>query len=422
MFVEYLFGLVVYMRRILHCDLNNFFATVECHENPVLFDYPTAVCGDTAERRGIILAKNELAKKYNVKTAEPLHIAKLKCPSLVIVRPHYDKYIKYSNYVKSIYLRYTDEVEPFGIDECWLDVTGSRLLFGSAYQIAQAIRRAVKNETGLTISVGVSYTKVLAKLANDIAGRDSTAVISPGNISAIAYPLPADRLMGVGQRTFVKLKNHGIYTIGDIVRAGRERMSFFLGKNGVSLWQSAAGLDTSPVIRSEDMPPEKSISCSETTPYDMYTPEQLRHHLIRMADNVCRRLRASGFLCRTIQVTVRCSDLSFLSYTRHITPTRDPVVMTGHAMKLFCESYDWSQPLRAAGIGAAALIGENEPFSFTFDDNMENFERSENLYRSVDAIAHRYGRQAISRASLLTRDAPDSTKAHGFAASRSLML
>ena len=246
-------------RIILHCDLNNFFASVSLLSNPTLYDLPVAVCGSTKERHGIVLAKNENAKKYGVKTAEAIWEAKAKCPDLVILPPDYKKYHEYSDATRKILLRYTDLVEPFGIDESWLDVTGSTLLFGDGPTIAESIRKAVKKELGITVSIGVSFNKVFAKLGSDIKKPDAVTVISRDNYKDIVWPLPINDLLFVGKSTAKRLNDCGIVTIGDITTCSDETLERLLGKNGKQLKIYASGEDTSPVTppKPEDKP--KSI-------------------------------------------------------------------------------------------------------------------------------------------------------------------
>ncbi|MEG2852280.1 MAG: DNA polymerase IV, partial [Hydrogenoanaerobacterium sp.] len=184
-------------RTILHCDLNGFFASVECLLRPELRTVPMAVCGDPTMRHGIILAKNELAKKYNITTAETIWQAQRKCPQLVLVQPHHDEYYKYSCLVNEIYRRYTDLVEPFGIDESWLDITGTIHLFGDGKTVADKLREVVEHELGLTISVGVSFNKIYAKLGSDYKKPNATTVISQQNYKEIVYPLPVNSLLYV---------------------------------------------------------------------------------------------------------------------------------------------------------------------------------------------------------------------------------
>lgn len=222
-------------RVILHCDLNNFFASVTLLSNATLYNMPVAVCGNEKERHGIVLAKNEIAKSYGVKTAETIRDAKRKCPELVCLPPDYKQYKKYSVAARKIYERYTDMIEPFGIDECWLDVTGSIRIFGSGEEIAEKIRSSIKNELKITVSIGVSFNKVFAKLGSDMKKPDGITVISKENFKSKVWPLPAKDLLYVGKSTEERLKSSGIFTIGDVANCETALLSHLLGKNGEQL-------------------------------------------------------------------------------------------------------------------------------------------------------------------------------------------
>ena len=238
-------------RVILHSDLNNFYASVECMLHPELKERCIAVCGSKENRHGIVLAKNEKAKKFGVKTAETIWQAKAKCPSLEIVSPHFEEYRKYSRMVREIYGEYTDLIEPFGLDECWLDVTGSRMLFGDGVTIANEIRNRVREEIGLTVSVGVSFNKVFAKLGRDLKKPDAVTEISRDNFRSKIWHLPANSIIGVGGSTYSRLTELGIKTIGDIAQAPCDFFETRFGKHGVALWQYANGLDTSEVAHKD---------------------------------------------------------------------------------------------------------------------------------------------------------------------------
>ncbi|MCC8169630.1 MAG: DNA polymerase IV [Oscillospiraceae bacterium] len=234
-------------RTILHCDCNGFFASVECALNPKLKNVPMAVGGDPESRHGIILGKNELAKPFNIMTAETIWQAKQKCPELVIVPPHHDVYRRYSKRINDIYKQYTDLVEPFGIDESWLDVTGSRRLFGDGKTIADELRARIKEEIGLTSSECVSFNKVFAKLGSDYKKPDATTVFSRENWRELIFPLPAKDLLYVGKTTAGALSLMGINTIGELAAADKSSLEKRLGKAGTMLYTYANGLDDSPV-------------------------------------------------------------------------------------------------------------------------------------------------------------------------------
>ena len=246
-------------RVILHCDCNNFFASVECLRDPTLRDVPMAVCGSVEDRHGIVLAKNELAKRYGIKTAETVYSARRKCPSLVICPPHHGEYARVSRAVNEIYLRFTDLCEPFSIDESWLDVTGSRNLFGDGMAIARAIAEAVRTEIGITLSIGVSFNKTYAKLGSDYKKPDAITYVGRENYRDILFPLPVEDMLFVGERTAEILRRSGIRTIGDLAAASPAYLVSRLGKVGEQLGAAARGEDTSRVIPESEREEVKSV-------------------------------------------------------------------------------------------------------------------------------------------------------------------
>ena len=391
----------MYDRIILHCDLNNFFASVECLSHPELKDSPVAVCGNEKERHGIILAKNEVAKAYGVKTAEPVWEAKLKCPNLVLLPPHYEKYEIYSACARHIYMQYTDMVEPFGIDECWLDVTGSTNLFGSGFEIAEQIRNEMKARLGLTISVGVSFNKIFAKLGSDLKKPDATSVISPENFREVVWPLPASDLLGVGRATYSRLRSVGVFTIGDIVTVGEKTLSLVLGKNGVRLFHYASGLDNSRVLKFDEMPPVKSVGKGTTTPRDITTQKMMKNVLLSLCENVCTSLREINALAGTVQVSIKDKNLRITEHQRRLLqPTRFPLELMRIGMDLINDVWQ-GEPIRAVSIRASELIGESDGIQLSLDTDNKKFEMHESLELNISKLRKRYGRNIIKRASLM---------------------
>ena len=261
------------LRSILHCDMNNFYASVECMLDPALKKYPIAVCGSVEERHGIVLAKNYKAKAFDVKTGDAVWQAKQKCKDLVVVPPHYEEYIKYSKLARSVYERYTDQVESYGMDECWLDISGTESLFGSPEKVANEIRETMKFELGLTISVGVSFNKIFAKLGSDMKKPDAITVITPENYQELVWPLPASDLLYVGRATAKKLSDYFIHTIGDIAKSEPEFLQRRLGINGLALWQFATGTDQSRVKPIDYVVPAKSIGHGITCSAELLTED-----------------------------------------------------------------------------------------------------------------------------------------------------
>ncbi len=388
------------IREILHCDLDNFFASVEGLFNPSLAGIPFAVCGSVEERHGIVLAKNQLAKKYGVKTASAIWQAKQVCPQLVTVEPHYDRYMEFSRRASDIYYEYTDMVEPFGIDECWLDVSGCQLLFGGGENIAHDINTRIKKELGITVSIGVSYNKCFAKLGSDLNKPDGISVISPENFKDTVWPLPAEDLLWVGKSTSRALHNLGIFTIEDIAAIGPAVLKSNLGKNGEGLWNNAAGLECSPVLRECEHPPAKSIGRSVTGKADLTNSKEVWRVMLGLADKVSRNLRRCGFLAGMVQIHIRDSLLGVTEHQcRLIQPTRLGIVLADEGMKLFDENWKWQRPVRSIGIRASQLICDGESMQLHLDYDYARELRLERLEASRDQICARYGKNCVTRAS-----------------------
>ncbi|MBE6714547.1 MAG: DNA polymerase IV [Ruminococcaceae bacterium] len=389
-------------RVVLHSDLNNFYASVECYLNPSLVGHPVAVAGDPEARHGIVLAKNYEAKKCGVKTGEALWEARLKCPGIIFVPPHYDKYIEYSNAVREIYGQYTDMVEPFGLDECWLDVTGSRNLFGDGASIADEIRDRVRRELGVTVSVGVSFNKIFAKLGSDMKKPDATTVIDRAHFKEKVWPLPACDLLYIGRRTGEKLSRFGINTIGDIANASTELLGYLLGKNGIMLHAFANGDDTSPVARFGESQPIKSLSCGHTAPRDLKSEDDIKIMLLTLATKVSSRLRSYGYLCRTVQIQTRSFDLSSYVRRKKLTyPCRTSREIYECALELFKKNHPRGIAVRSMSICVSDLSScDGEQLSF--EPELERIQRRENLECAFDRLRSRHGEGIIKRGLLMT--------------------
>ncbi len=394
-------GFFLKERIILHCDLNNYFASVESIGHPEYKSVPMAVCGSPKERHGIVLAKNELSKKAGIKTAMTVTDAKRLCPELIMVPPHYDKYIAYSKKVQEVYAKVTDRVEPFGIDECWLDVTGSTRLFGSGVEIANRLRAEMKETFGLTISVGVSFCKVMAKLGSDLNKPDGITVITKQDLQRKVWCLPVGALFGIGRHTVEKLSQLGIYTIGQLATVSPEALQSRFGKNGVLWWQCANGLEYSPVSLYGQQALPKSVSRSTTCLGDLTTMEQIRRVLLGLTDEVSRELRRYGFLASVVSVCLRDDDLSWSGRQQSLcVPTRlvKPLVET--AMELVEKHWN-KKPLRSVGIAAGGLLMDKEPLQTGFFYDVQKMERGERLENQVDILKEKMGKGAVCRASEL---------------------
>ncbi len=384
-------------RAVLHCDLNNYFASVECLRHPAYRDVPMIVGGETEERHGIVLAKNGLAKKYGIQTGESIYQARAKCPSLVIAQPHYDEYLYYSRVVRQIYSEYTDQIEPFGIDECWLDVTASRDLFGAERDIAEKIRRQVKAETGLTISVGVSFNKIFAKLGSDMKKPDAVTEIPPDRFQDIVWPLPAFEMMGVGMKTYRKIYYRGCRTIGDIAATQVEYLESWLGKLGKVLWVYANGLDTSRVLWQTEAEPIKSIGHGTTTVKDLENHTEVRYVLEELAEEIGTKLRSHRLSAGGVSIQVRENDMIVREYQcklSHRTQLARELAKEGAA--LFARKHIWRLPLRSVTIRAIDIDRANVPEQLDlFTDHLRR-DRLLTLESTVDTIRQRYGTHSVT--------------------------
>lgn len=386
-------------RVILHCDCNNYFASVELLSHPELRARPVAVAGDPEGRHGIILAKNDVAKRYGVKTAETIWQARKKCPGLVLLPPHHDLYADMSRRVNAIYLDVTDQVEAFSIDESWLDVTGSRQLFGDGVTIAGMLRRRVREELGITISVGVSNNKTWAKMGSDYKKPDATTLITRENVAELLYPLPVGDLLFVGQAAAETLSRHGITTIGALARCPVELLTRYLGKQGESCWRMANGLDDSPVRRWGESDPVKSIGNSTTYPHDLVGREACRAGLMPLCDSVGARLRAQGLKCRTITVQIKDPSLKVISRQKTLpTPTSLTRQLFQEACAILYQCWPENAPIRLLSVTVSGLTPADEPvpaqLSF-LEDTRPDDPRQAALEAAVDKLRGRYGKAAV---------------------------
>lgn len=366
-----------------------------------------AVCGNPENRHGIILAKNEKAKAFGISTAETIWKAKKKCPELILAPAHREEYVKYSKLVNEIYSQYTDLVEPFGIDESWLDVTGSERLFGDGKTIADSLRQRIREEVGLTISVGVSFNKIFAKLGSDYRKPDATTVISSANYQELVFPLPVSDLLFVGRTAKQLLQEVGIRTIGDLAHSDREMISRLMGKAGDTLWEYANGMDDSPVRPFGEEKEVKSVGNGMTFRRDLCGTEEIRMGVLFLADTVAARLRKHGLRCQTVQVTIR--DPFFKNITRQMTlpqPTDLAKDLTQSALQLIHASWQITSPIRMLTITASHLTDQaaGEQLSlFDADDGVLR-EKQEELSRALDQIRGKYGVRSVQFGCLIKND------------------
>ncbi len=388
------------MRVILHSDLNAFYASVECLYRPELREVPMAVCGDPLKRHGIVLAKNELAKKIGVKTGEAIWEAESKCPGLTLVAPQGRLYQRYSQLVRSIYEEYTPYVESFGIDECWLDITASGR---DGYEVAEELRLRIHREIGLTVSIGVSFNKIFAKLGSDLKKPNAVTEIRSDNFRELVWPLPVRDLLFVGRQTERKLTLMNVRTIGDLARCGPEFLQKRLGKWGLMLWQSAMGLDQQSVARSGDYPPVKSVGNSMTAIRDLHTETEVKLVFMRLSEEVAMRLREQGLFCSTIQISMRDNELFSFERQRKLSrPTQCAFVILEAAMSLYNDQQYKNRPLRSLGVRGVDLSWEEGGRQISFLPEAEYEERWLEVERTVDDLRERYGEEAVLRGRLLS--------------------
>lgn len=389
-------------RTILHCDLNNFYASAECARNPELKGKPLAVGGNEKDRHGIVLAKSNEAKKFGVKTGDKLSEAYDKCKDLIILNPDFDLYLRLSKQVRGIYAEYTDMIEPFGIDEAWLDVTGSLRLFGNGEKIANEIRERVKRETGLTISVGVSFCKSFAKLGSDMKKPDAVTVISKENFKEKIWNLPIGCLFFAGYSTVKTLNKYGIYTIGEFASSSPEFAKKILGKNGHGLWVSANGIDNAPVAFYGEKPPIKSIGRGITCIDNLKDNDEVLRVIKELSFAVSEKLISERLEANSLSLTVKTEDLKITSYSLNfIFPTDNETEICENAFELFKKNFEWRKKVRSVTVRAYNLTGYKNPHQIKLSYNMERREKLSFEENAYIGIKKKYGNNAVFSADRL---------------------
>ena len=387
------------MRTILHSDLNNFYASVECLRNPEIRNYPVVVVGSKEDRHGIVLAKNMIAKGFGVKTGDVYWEAKQKCGgTLVEVQADFSTYINVSREVRKIYEDYADRIEAYGIDECWLDVSSSLKLFGSGREIAETIRERIKKEIGLTVSIGVSWNKIFAKLGSDMKKPDAVTEITPENYKTKVWTLPVEDLLYVGRATQQKLNRIGIKTIGDLAQADEQTLVNLLGKWGSYLHTFANGKDESPVTKIGEEESIKSIGNSLTVYRDLVDDDDVEPVIYLLADSVCARMREAGLnKARTVHVYARANNLvGFQKQGKLSRPSGTMQDVAKTAFELFKEVYPWEKPVRSLGISVSGFLFGNEQLDLFGD--LEKDEKQKRLDNAIDKLRAKYGNNIIQAA------------------------
>lgn len=389
-------------RIIIHSDMNSCYASIECSLNPELKGKPVAVGGSVEDRHGIILAKTAEAKKFGVRTGEAIWQAHKKCPNLIVVPPHFDIYAKYSAFARDIYRRYTDKIEPMGLDEVWCDITGSILLFGSVENITDGIREAFKNELGITVSIGVSYNKIFAKLGSDLAGVDEVVFITKDNYKDVVWPLSVSSIMGVGRNTAKKLKSYGINTVGDIAVMDRDWLKLTFGVVGEDMWRYSNGYDNSTVKADDYAREVKSIGHGVTCREDLTNDEEVWLAFLQLSQDVSKRLKKEKLSTTAVQISVRDTFFMTKQFQCDIGyPTQSAMDISKTALKLFRENYSWMSNVRALSVRAINLCDEDAPMQLDLSGEYKQRDRQKILDDTALSLREKFGSDALFNCSIM---------------------
>ena len=387
---------------ILHSDCNCFYASVEMCEHPELRGKRVAVCGSTENRHGIVLTASYPAKHMGVRTGMANWQARQVCPDLIMVPPHYELYLQYSRAVHAIYQHYTNLIEAYGMDENWLGLPGQDDLSGEGARLAEELRRRIFREIGITVSVGISFNKVFAKLGSDRKKPNGQTVITRENFREIVWPLPARELLWIGRATESKLFRRGIHTIGEIAETPPERLCDWFGINGLMLWQYANGLDTAPVAPMNYEAEAQSVGHGTTCQHDLISEEEVWPVLYELCQDVGHRLRTGGFLAAAVQLSIRDCDLGWEQYQEPLsTPSRSPYELAQAGYTLFRHRYKWAKPVRALTIRGIHLVPNTFPVQMDFFSLTEIHEKRRQLDDAIDGIRRRFGTDVVRAASLI---------------------
>lgn len=382
-------------RTILHSDMNNCYASIERKLNPSLVGKRLVVCGSARDRHSIVLAKSYEAKAFGVKTGDSLFEAKMKCPGLVAVKPHYDEYFKFSKLAHKIYYSYTNQVEPFGLDECWLDVTGSKKLFGSGEAIAHEIKERIKKELGITVSIGVSYNKIFAKLGSDLKKPDAVTVISKNDFKEIVWPLSTDAIIGIGSKTKKKLMYMNINTLGELAKADVNLLKRKLGIRGLYLWKYANGYDTSEVCDYYHRDKIKSISRGVTTKADLNSYDEVKKIFEELAIEVSKKLIEEDLKAGGVRITIRDKNLDYVSFQKVFTETSISALrLNDKAMELFKERYDFKEAIRSLTISAINLTMNTKTEQLSLFATKKVI-KDDRLEKAFNEIREKFGKDKI---------------------------
>ena len=385
-------------RWILHSDADCFYASVETVLDPTLRGKPIAVCGSTSERHGIVLAKSYIAKRAGIRTGMTNAEAKKRCPSLIVVPPHFERYSRFSAYLRGIYSRYTDAVEPFGLDECWLDISS---LPRDPVEVAEQIRREVRDELGLTVSIGVSFNKVFAKLGSDMKKPDAITVIRRSEFKEKIWNLPACDMLWVGRSTYKTLKRYGILTIGDIAKTSVDTLVSLLGKNGELLWKCANGYENSEVSDFLSTPEIKSVGRGITLVSDITENDEIYRVILSLSHEVSRELRKHRLSACGVQISVKSNELKSVQFQKKTNfLTQNAREIADLAFSLFDERYDRELPVRAISVRAFDLLESDCAVQLDMFFDIEKHIKREKIEKAMLSINKKYGKNTVKEATL----------------------
>ena len=380
---------------ILHVDLNNFYASVEAILNPALVGKAIAVCGDPDRRCGIVLAKSEPAKKMGVKTGDVIWQAKQKCPDIIIVPASHGVYGEYSKKVQEIYCRYTERVEAFGGDECWLDVTDSlKLLKKNGREIADEIRSIVKSELGLSVSVGVSWNKTYAKLGSDYKKPDATTEITPDNYSDIVFAMPVANMLYVGRKSIRLFEKLGIKTIGDLAGFDVDLLRSHIGITAVALIEAARGEDNSQVAPYYHKRVVKSVGNGTTVPKDLVNQRQVEQVMYLLAEEVAYRLRKKGLKGFTVNLSIKSPDMSWVGAQESVKIATNSVNKILQACSGILDKLWDRKPVRALRIAVSNLTSDTRQ-QLDFLEETVDSDKEDKLSALFDTVRRKYGVNSI---------------------------
>lgn len=386
-------------RKILHIDVNNAFLSwtainmLNNGEEIDIRNIPSIIGGDESKRRGIVLAKSPPAKKFGIVTGEPIYMARKKCPEIKIYPSNYKLYKYYSNKLYELFLEYTEYVERFSVDECFLDMT-EFLMGRDILDIAKEISSRIKEELGFTVNVGISSNKLLAKMASDFEKPDKIHTLYRNEIEQKMWNLPASELFMLGRKTIPKINKLGIKTIGDIAKADKNLLIKIFGKHGKQMWEYANGIDNSKVIYEYQQP--KCIGNSVTLPFDIVNIEKLNEILLLLSEKVSFRLRKHNLIGNSISVQIKTKDFEVFSHQKKIDISTDQTKTIYEVSRSLLEKIHNGQKIRLIGVRVSNLSNKDECQMSIFD--VAENKKQKKLDDVMDKIKDKYGYNSITRA------------------------